>query len=92
MEVTLTPLHKNIQHLTNEEQLMVKLVVPKEFKDVQSLPPKHLCFILDTSGSLSTIKAIRKPYFPGCRCNFSDFDPVPPMTKPLFRMASNTKV
>lgn len=55
MEVTLTPLHKNIQHLTNEEQLMVKLVVPKEFKDVQSLPPKHLCFILDTSGSMKDV-------------------------------------
>ena len=55
MEVTLTPLHKNIQHLTNEEQLMVKVVVPKEFKDVQTLPPKHLCFILDTSGSMTDV-------------------------------------
>ena len=55
MEVTLTPLHKNIQHLTNEEQLMVKIVVPKEFKDVQTLPPKHLCFILDTSGSMMDV-------------------------------------
>ena len=52
MEVTLTPLHKNIQHLTNEEQLMVKMIVPKEFKDVPSLPPKHICFVLDTSGSM----------------------------------------
>lgn len=55
MEVTLTPLHKNIQHLTNEEQLMVKMVVPKEFQDVPTLPPKHLCFVLDTSGSMTSV-------------------------------------
>ena len=55
MEVTLTPLHKNIQHLTNEEQLMVKIVVPKEFKDVPTLPPKHICFVLDTSGSMTGV-------------------------------------
>jgi len=52
MEVTLTPLHKNIQHLTDEEKLMITMVVPKEFKDVQTLPPKHLCFVLDLSGSM----------------------------------------
>lgn len=52
MEVTLTPLHKNLQHLTNEEQLMLKIIVPKEFKDVPTLPPKHTCFVLDISGSM----------------------------------------
>ncbi len=55
MEVTLTPLHKNIQHLTNEEQLMVKIVVPKELNNVPTLPPKHLCFLLDTSGSMNPV-------------------------------------
>ena len=55
MEVTLTPLHKNIQHLTNEEQLMLKMVVQKTFKDVPNLPAKHLCFVLDTSGSMTGV-------------------------------------
>ena len=55
MEVTLTPLHKNIQHLSNEEQLMVKMVVPKEFQDVPTLPPKHICFVLDISGSMTSV-------------------------------------
>ena len=64
MEVTLIARHKNIQHLTNEEQLMVKIAIPKQFKDVPVLPPKHICFVLDISGSMvgvfqTLIKSVR---------------------------------
>lgn len=55
MNLTLSTLHNNIQHLTNEEQLMVKIVVPKHFQDVPTLPPKHICFVLDISGSMNIV-------------------------------------
>ena len=55
MIATLTPLHKNVPHLTDNEHLMLKVDVPKTYKDLQTVPPKHICFVLDTSGSMTAV-------------------------------------
>lgn len=55
MEATLIPLHKNTPHLTNNETLMLEVTIPKTLVDVPVPPPKHVCFVLDTSGSMRPV-------------------------------------
>ena len=55
MNISLIPLHKNIKHLENEEQLLVKVVAPKNIPEVDAIPPKHICFVIDISGSMTNV-------------------------------------
>ena len=53
--------HVQVPHLAKDETFMLQLTTPELHKEIQTLPPKHICVVLDTSGSMtSTFKYVVK--------------------------------
>ena len=51
MDTTFTPLYRQLPYLSDTAHFMLKTAVPKP-DDADALPAKHVCWVLDTSGSM----------------------------------------
>lgn len=53
MNIQFKPLHTQLHHTQSDDYLLLKMTAPSSFGDVTSAPPKRICFVIDTSGSMA---------------------------------------
>ena len=53
MKIQFKPLHTQLHHTQSDDYLLLQMTAPSSFGDITSAPPKRICFVIDTSGSMA---------------------------------------
>jgi len=53
MDIHFKPLHIQLNHTQSNDYLMLQMTAPSSFNDIACAPPKRVCFVIDTSGSMA---------------------------------------